>query len=169
MIRPQHVHFTCVSRKVSGGPLVNKVLLVLGLFTIWLALPCAHAGFYKWVDDTGRIHYSEIPPQSSDFQVIAHRSSSKKANQPVPAKTLPSKSLGQKDQKLNKSHKELQTTANNELIRKKNCKAATQNLNTLQSSGRIKLLDGDEYRFLSPEEKAAKIAQAKTQITQNCD
>lgn len=169
MIQSLNILFAPASRKIGARALINVVLLAVCLFAICLALPYAQAELYKWVDKSGRIHYSEIPPQSLGFQVITPQPSSGKAHQPVAPKRPQPESFAQKDEKLNKSDKEVQTTANNEQIRKKNCAAATHNLKTLQSSGRIKLLDGDEYRFLSPEEKEAKITQAKLQLEQYCD
>lgn len=169
MIRSQHAHLAPVSCKVSGCSFLNTALRALGILAIWLTVPSAQAQFYKWTDDAGRTHYSEIPPPSSDVQLIVPRPSAKKTKPPEPAEKPPSERFDQQDEKLNKSEEKVQTTVNNEQTRKKNCAAATHNLNTLQSRGRLRIFDGKEYRILSPEERETRISRAKTQIEQYCD
>jgi hypothetical protein len=169
MIRPQHVHLTPVSCKFTKRSILYTALRALGIFAIWLMVSSAQAQFYKWVDDAGRIHYSETPPPSREFQMIAPRTSARKTDRLVTAEKLPAQNLDQKDQKHNKSDEKVQTAANNEQTRKKNCDIATHNLNTLHSRGRLRIFDGKKYRILSPEQREARISQAKIQIEQYCD
>ena len=168
MIRSQ-IHHTPGSRSFNARPFSASALLKLILCTVWLATSAVQAEFYKWVDDTGRIHYSEIPPPSDNFQVIIPRSSPTITKRPETNEKPTSKSFGQKEQNVNDPAEKRRITEDNEQIRKKNCAAATHNLKTLQSSGRIKLLDEGEYRILSPEEKAAKISQSKKHVEEYCD
>lgn len=169
MTRLQKLRRVLGSRLAIGHPALTSVLMVLVSTALSLAVSPPLAEIYKWVDDSGRIHFSEVPPTSGDSQILVPRSSPAETNRPKTSEKPKSNRFDQKDQKLNEPAEKLRITAENKRIREKNCAAATHNLNTLQSSGRIKLREGDEYRILSPEEQEAKISQSKKHIEQYCD
>ncbi len=169
MIRSQKIRNRLTSNKINERPLLLLAIPALIMTAVWLTESPVKAEIYKWVDDTGRIQYSEIPPASRDSQLIVPRSSPVKTNRSESNEKPRSQSVDQKDQKLNEPVQKVQITEDIERIRKKNCAAATQNLKTLQSRGQIKLLDGDEYRILSSEEREAKISLYQKHIEKYCD
>ena len=48
---------------------------LIGFLTVLLACT-ANAGVYKWVDDQGRIHYGDQPPENADTRTISGQISS---------------------------------------------------------------------------------------------
>jgi len=61
-----------VSRVERGAPLsldwrmrLTAVVLLLGLMSLDAA-----GQTYRWVDDAGRVHYSQVPPTGRDYELV---------------------------------------------------------------------------------------------------
>lgn len=147
----------------------ERPLFALILFTVlFLALP-VYSEIHRWIDDEGQIHYTEIPPTKGKSDILV----------PAPLPDLP-RSLNndspQRQKNLELKGENLETPKPQPRIpketrqkRKENCAAAAQNMNKLQSHGRIKILDAGSYRILSTEERETKINEARKLIEKNCD
>jgi hypothetical protein len=48
----------------------NKHQRLLVFLTCFLAIATVHADVYKWVDDQGKVHYSDAPPRGAASQKI---------------------------------------------------------------------------------------------------
>lgn len=53
--------FTFKTDNKKGGVMDNIKILVLGVLLFGLALP-AQARLYKWIDEAGKVHYTQKPP-----------------------------------------------------------------------------------------------------------
>ncbi|MCP4410527.1 MAG: hypothetical protein GY807_22845, partial [Gammaproteobacteria bacterium] len=120
-------------------------------------------------DDKGQIHYTEVPPTKGKSEILIPTRSPDLTNPPNNDSPQRQKDLDLKSQGLETPKVQQRTTKEIERERKENCTAATQNMNKLQSHGRIKILDAGSYRVLSTEEREAKINEARKLIEQNCD
>ena len=47
---------------VSRYPMLDRAVLIAGLLVLCLASPQASAEIYRWVDNNGRVHFSDSPP-----------------------------------------------------------------------------------------------------------
>lgn len=137
--------------------LFNRLLPVVLSLSLCAVSSASHSSkdFYKWEDENGVVHYSAHPPKD-------------KANTKVrttniygePAPTGPSA-----------AEKAIAESAEAEPAPKKDpkrCAAARKNLKTLTEKSRIRIKDGDEYRFLTPAEIGDKTKTAREIIKQEC-
>ena len=111
--------------------------------------------FYKWEDENGVIHYSAHPPKDRPNTKVrttniygeaapqGEKSAAEKAIEEKQMEALPPKDA-------------------------KRCAAARKNLQTLQAKRRIRIKDGDDYRFLSQEEIDDQLKTVQEIIKQEC-
>jgi hypothetical protein len=157
----------------EGETSVKRALLtcVLIATTTILALTglATSAGevHYRWIDDRGRpVHSDRPPPKGVDYEVISTGSSLVRAVEAdegaVPLEITPrvGNDFEQVDtKKVAKIEKNLEY-----------CKRAQENLQTLNSSARIRLRnDQGEYRYIDEEEKEIQRQNAMDTIAVHCD
>ena len=128
-----------------------------------LSVTANSAGFYRWQDEHGVTHYSKHPPKNIKA-VVVHTSGG--TSSPTP--TAKPVTLGAKP--VNKSPAD---TANKEVAAAPTkdparCAAAKSNLKTLTEKARVRIKEGDEYRFLIPEEMNEKRRIAQQVIDESC-
>jgi hypothetical protein len=129
----------------------------------------AGGSIYKWEDENGEIHYSQLPPADRAAERLGATSS---AASPAHATGNPpndrSRSAGDtgSDGEVPAGQGEQEPGGGDG---KPNCDIARQNLANLEMAGnrRYRTPDG-EVRHLSEEERQARIAEARTQIESNC-
>ena len=144
---------------------------------LWLALASlwgnAAADVYKWVDDQGQIVYSQSPPPPPKRSVRV-----KMVPGPDPAEIAHAQEALQQsieriyEQEEKKRQARAEQDAQKEIQkqRAKNCEIARQNLNTIQNLGRRRIISPDGTPvFLSEEERAARIEEARKNIEAYCD
>jgi hypothetical protein len=115
------------------------------------------AKLYKWTDEQGNVHYTQIPPTERPAEVITTE-----PTQPV----QPSD-----EEKANGSKQEdgvTATQAANIRIKQENCEASRRNLTIYQTSAQIRQADGTELT-LSDEMREAKIRETRQQIEFYCN
>ena len=132
----------------------NYVLLILFLMAP-MAVSQA-SGLYKWTDEEGQVHYTQVPPTERPAVVIT-------PEPPPPAQPAPD---SKDDETLPEG---LSSTDDaNIRIKQKNCEAAKKNLSIYQSSDNILQPDGTEM-VLSDDMRAAKIKETQQQIKLYCE
>ena len=139
---------------------MKKLLLTLsiGVFlSSSLSLLAGEKIMYKWTDEKGEVHYSERAPKGVEYKRIrTYVDTSKAASSPIPKNPL------------NKTESETKKDTYG-TWRQENCTIATQNLEMLQTAGRIGVDDGQGgKRLMTDEEKAEKIAHMKEQQEKYC-
>lgn len=148
---------------------MNSILPVL---IIALACPVgAVAAVYKWIDEDGNTVYSQIPPPKQ-------REHSKVAPPPPPAvdPATAQRQLQEMQQRLEDSREDRELTAEKQdqeqaqrKARETRCAQARNNLRILQQRARQLINDGSgDYRRLSEEEKATKIARYQEVVKKDC-
>ncbi len=139
---------------------VRNYALLLSLVLAPVAVTQA-AGLYKWTDEEGNVHYSQIPPTERPSKVIT-------AEHPY----LPQSPAA--DKAVNKANAqpapEGMTNAEDAeaQLKRKNCEAARTNLATYQSFEKIVQPDGTDL-ILSAEMRESKIKETMKQITFYCE
>ncbi|MGH1372604.1 MAG: DUF4124 domain-containing protein [Cellvibrionaceae bacterium] len=136
--------------------LLNRLLpVVLSLSLCALSSP-GHSSkdFYKWEDENGVVHYSAHPPKDKANTKVRTTNIYGEA-----APTGPSA-----------AEKAIAENTKEEVVPKdpKRCAAARKNLKTLTEKSRIRIKEGDDYRFLTPAEIGDKTKTAREIIKQEC-
>ncbi len=109
--------------------------------------------FYKWEDENGVVHYSAHPPKD-------------KPNTKVRTTNIYGEPVAEKPKKESKTV----AKATEEEFPKdpERCAAARKNLKTMKNNARIKVKEGDSFRFLGPEEVEQQMNTAREIIKQDC-
>ena len=132
--------------------------------------PLAAADIYKWVDDKGRINYTQTPPPPGITSEIINQAPAP-AVAPAPTDTPESRL-----KRLEEEQKDLETdTAKRELkkeyaeIRRHNCDAATRNLAILEQKSQRRYMNANgELLRPTDEERQKLIDEARQQMEENC-
>ncbi|MBU3068299.1 DUF4124 domain-containing protein [Aestuariicella sp. G3-2] len=114
--------------------------------------------FYKWQDEEGVTHYSSQPSKTHK-SVKVHASNIKGD----PESTSSASSRQNENQAQGSS-------ADAEVYKKdpERCAAAQRNKQTLEENARIRIKEGDEYRYLSQEEIKKQMDMAMQAIADDC-
>jgi len=136
-----------------------KRTIIAGLAGLVIIGGLAEAKVYRWVDENGKVVYSQSPPPESieakEIQV----------NAPPPATPVEEKTENVVDEKVKGN------PALDPALRKEYCKKGRQNLKVLEESdsdARFKTSDGQVVAFTA-EERALKVKEAKAVIKAYCD
>jgi hypothetical protein len=145
--------------------LILKFRFIALLASILLPLLC-NAEVYKWTDENGAIHYSDIKPNKGSSEKL-----NIKTNNPSQERASPQSSAQALDQQKSK---ELQAQAERLKSETQNreqnsqCENARDNLKTLQENSRIKINENGDIRFLTPEEIEQKKQSYIKLISEQC-
>lgn len=167
----------------------TKIIII----SLAAALYCmsASADMYKWVDAAGTTHYSQLPPDGVDAEVIEQSGSKKSSYRRVEAEEEEEEldeeefaenefdseesddveeqlALAGEDALKNAEELAAAEKARVEEEERKICEIATKNLIGLESRPIVRVKDGDDFRVLSAKEKDAKTAETREQITKYC-
>jgi hypothetical protein len=150
--------------------MARSLTLVITLLALFWVLP-SQGKTYRWMDDTGQVHYADIAPEGVDAEEV--EGPSEPATTPNDAwRELHEKQLEVEDhledEELAREKEEKE--AKKQAIRDKNCEAARHNLSIYQGSPNRMIRGSDgEYRRLTEEERQAKLEEAQKQIEEYCD
>ncbi len=148
-------------------PYLRQYCLFLVLLT------CAtnvSANVYKWVDEDGETHYSQIPPKEQQVELI---------KAPPPPAIDPNKAQQQLDQLIeqqsadrkaqDEQRKQAVRSAEQENIRQQNCQTAKRNLQQYQDNpGRRSIDEDGNVVHLKEEDRQQKIKQQQQSIKEFC-
>ena len=147
----------------------NLCIFLIGML-LTLAAP---AEIYKWVDDEGKVHYGEKPPNTNTEKAVetikikeddVSTDDTKRANEAFKKK---SKSLDENRKKRKKEKLAKKKKASEQAEKEMACEAAKALL-AFYSAPRAAITDGGEYTWLEEEEKQAEIIKIKAQMEKVC-
>ncbi len=122
----------------------------------------AVADIYKWEDENGVVHYTELPPEGRQSTKI-------KTNHKAPSTPYIPTSKADGKATAVASQDTQQKTAEEKAKDKEYCKIATDNLATLNKHPRIRKQDDEgNYYYLSEEQKQAELNSAQKGIEDYC-
>ena len=133
----------------------------------------APAEIYKWVDDEGKVHYGEKPPNTTTDKAVetikikddVGTSDNQRANEALKKK---SESLDENRKKRKKEKKDTLAKKGNLAKKKKECETLKKLLKFYQYP-RVALTEGDEYNWLDEEQKQVEIVKIKAQMEGVCN
>ena len=136
-----------------------------------VSLPAA-SGVYRWVDENGVTVYSQNAPPAGDAVRIKPQPGPSPTDQAAAQERLKTQLEQSMDaeEESRQVEEEQAKEAEQATAKAGACKAARDNLETLQNLGNrmVRTADG-RYLRLSEEEVAAKIKEAQTQVEDYCD
>ena len=156
---------------------MKKYLFIL----LMLSSAQAVADLRKWVDENGKVQYSDQPPPAnanaktlrftSSTPALTSASGVAASSVPPAVKTLAEREAELK--KAQKTKKEAADKAAQEQALKEenqaNCDALKQNLRTLQDGMRLVEVNANgERSFVTDEQRQQRIAKAQQDISTNC-
>lgn len=142
------------------------------LLTLLLATPLPHASdIYKWVDDDGQVHYTQMQPSGRPSERL--KGAAPPADDPQAARSDLQRQLDAFDERRAQRDEAFAEQKRKEEIaeiRKQNCETANKNLANLRRGGNTVYMtpEGEAVR-LTDEERAKRIATAKQNIKDNCE
>ncbi len=149
---------------------IKFTVFALALFSL-----TAHAGLNKWVDEDGKVHYSDTPPPEN-VKTEQVKNFNGKGSESAPA-TFSPKSYAERETELKKAKlakeeaaakKAQQDTAT--AAKKQSCLAAQQNLRSLQESSRIVTYDEKgEKTYLDDAAREQRMNETQKIISSNCN
>ena len=149
--------------------MLNRMLLVrfVTLAIAFAATGATVAGVYKWVDENGVVHYSEIRPLDYEAENLRPRSDG--TTDEEARRKLDALIDRAQDKNVETTPDDRQQALTRASRRKENCDTARENLRLLESGVRIRANDaeGNAY-FLDDDERQAKLVETQSQIQANC-
>ena len=127
-------------------------------------------GIYKWVDDSGTVHYTQTPPSNRDTQEL--KPPPGPADDPDAISGKLKEQVDAMEDRLTEKREgaaDAQQWAEIQKLRRENCANARANLAKLQQGGNraYRTPDGEVVR-LTEEERQQRIDEANRQIQENC-
>ena len=136
---------------------------------VWALLISASAHVYKWVDEKGRTHYGERPPQNAKAQEVEQRLATpgRAAGKADPS-NWKEKDLEFRDRRIQAEQAETKQKQQ-EAVALQACNQARDALAQMKSARRMYHLDEKGGRVFQDEvEHQASIAQMERRVAQHC-
>jgi hypothetical protein len=151
-------------------------LKLIFAFLLMACMPLKAADYYTWVDENGVTNYAERNPAGyqatfvtkrrrfgdrfGDRQPEATPADEEASDQPAAQGVDPASMIAEERAQLSAQIAE---------TKRINCEIGKTNLAKLEAFSRIRVKGDDgQDRYLSPEEKAGKVADANKVIAENC-
>ncbi|MBL6691450.1 MAG: DUF4124 domain-containing protein [Pseudomonadales bacterium] len=162
---------------------MGKLEIAVGLFCgLLLALPAvAEEEYYTWIDENGVVNYSERNPQGYNAQFVGRETRFGYDTQRSIFPPEPESESGineddegpelETDEGFRQEMAQIEADKKrNAEIRRSNCRVARVNLEKLANYNRIRVEDENgQTRFLTDEEKQARIDAARQSVSENCN
>lgn len=143
------------------------------LFILSLLWSSVYADTYRWVDESGTVVYSQLPPPDSrPASVIAPPSPPAEDPEAIQQRLdAVTKKLEQSAREREKLKRQQAQEKQRATQRKKNCEAARRNLETITSRppNTLYRIGDNEYKRFTVEELNKRISDIKKIIKENCN
>ena len=154
-----------LSPKVALLALLVAASLLLGSHAL------AEKGYYKWMDSSGNPQHSDRPPPTGvEYEFI---STDTGMSRRISAGQSRTRETGGMDGPASPdAATRTPSVAGDQVVVEKNpalCDQARANLDTLQSSARVRIRDDEGIRYLSEEEKDVQRRKARDLIAVHCN
>lgn len=137
-------------------------LLGLGITLMCLSSNTLSKDFYKWQDAEGVTHYSSQPSKEhKSVKVRASNIRDTETETPAPS--------SEQATSQDSGETSAATAATEEHVKDpERCASAQANRKTLEENSRIRMMDGGEYRYLTPDEIQQQKNTADQIIAEEC-
>jgi len=146
----------------------NPLLQLIAITLLLLAASSTMAAMYKWVDDEGNIHYSQTPPMERQSEQI------EKPRMPAPppkADAAPADTTTAEPTAGTESEgpSEEEIRAEKERVAEE-CRRARQWISEIENKPRLRVRDDSgNLRYLTEEERQARLKQAQDYLRKYCN
>ena len=153
-------------RKSFHSRIYPIIFGLLSSITLTTSMNALGGDIYKWTDENGVIHYSDIKPGHSGAQSVEVKTvKSTKTTESVQDKA---RSLDEaKQQQDEEQAKKLQQGSYERDVEAR-CQIVRDNLKKFEENSRIKIKEDDKERFLAPEEITSKKAEYQRILDEQC-
>lgn len=142
------------------------ILATLLFATLLNFSPTLMADVYKWTDEKGNTHYSDIKPNELSSEKLNIKITNPQYERTSPQNTV-QKLDANKEKELQKQAERLQSETQKKELEAQ-CKNIMENLKTLQENSRIKINENGKTRYLTPDEIDSKKKAYIEQINEQC-
>lgn len=147
---------------------MRRLSITVPVAVAMLALAgAAPAKLYKWVDEQGNVTYSERKPPDRPVEEVkllgVPAVSSEEARQRLDQLTDKAQTV-QKDRDFKQTA--TAEAAERDKRMKENCETARQNLRVLENASRVQDQSG---QFMDDAQRAARLAQTRQEVEDNCN
>jgi len=160
---------------------MNVAMVKYLLICLMLVSTNAFSALNKWVDENGRVHYSDVPPppeaKTKILRTTPGTTSPKREEEPS-ASNAPAapKTIAEREAELKKAQQAKKEAADKAVkqqadaeAKKTYCDGLQQNLRGLQEGLRIVEVDAAGNRsFMEDEQRQQRIAKTQQDISANC-
>jgi hypothetical protein len=153
----------------------HKAIIGMSVFLFFsslaISITAESKDFFRWTDENGSTHYTLHPPKGHESEKIRTSigKSIRKANKT--SATSPNSNTEAKEGKSDEESTPEETAPDTpEMIaqKKANCERANINLKALQEQARVRVKDGDNYRYLDQTEVKEQIKNSKQAVKDYC-
>lgn len=130
----------------------------------------AYAGFYKWTDEQGQVHYSQTPPDHLQPQELQPKIGKTGAEDGISnmQERWDRMNADREDKRIDRLNKNFERKAL--ATRKKNCDISKNNLINLNSGWNKRVMNAQgEAVYISDEERVKRIEAAKKAVQEYCE
>lgn len=149
---------------------MTKTTRLFTAFSIIMALGLGSAQvlaeIYKWTDEAGNVHYSDKKPAQEKFDEM-RVSTGKGSPGTQQSASAPADETSEKEKELQEKAAALQGKESSE-AKSKQCESIRSNLAKIENNPRVRINDGGEMRYLTPEEIEDKKAQYQKMLSDFC-
>ncbi len=145
-----------------------KHLLLLAAF---LAAVNVSAGIYRWVDESGQVHFGErLPADDSDsIEVVIRKQTPVAEPEPVDRKQAQDRYLEQRQREKTQKKKQAATKRKREKELERRCAYSKNKLREYQEHGALyERLPNNERRYLTDQQREQEIAKARQEVDKWC-
>lgn len=144
----------------------RSTLFIATLTVFTTGIASAADKVYKWVDESGNIHYSDIKPNKKgveNVKIRGNKSATSDRSVLDKAKDIDER----RSKELEKKAEDLQSNAQ---ARENDarCQSVADNLQKMNESSRVKIDDNGELRYLTPEEVEERKARYRKILDEEC-
>lgn len=146
--------------------MTRMTFLFIAFVLMATALP-GHAAVYKWTDPDGKVHYGHAPPPGMTSEKLSPGHPGTPA---PPPPDMPSDTASGEAGATTTAPPEESSDAPRSKDGKdaEYCARAQENLKLLLSGQRLRIKQGDEYHFITDEERARHLDETQKQIQRFC-
>lgn len=150
-------------------PYHRFLALALGIAALTAVGPGLAAGVYRWVDEGGDVHYGDRPPGKEGAMRIEIEAAPAPAPEDARRRAKTQRLLDALQSERNRQQAEAAQANADKARRERNCQAARRRVALYQRANNVSRRGSDGERvYLSDEERAQALAQARTIVGQWC-
>ncbi len=156
---------------MRNAPCSSSRRLQLLLLMLMLLATSVSAGIYRWVDESGQVHFGARPPVdvSDSNEVVIRNRAPASEPEPVDRKQARDRYLEQRQRERTEKREAAAKQRQEKAQREKRCRYARNLLQEYRQHGALyDRLPNNEKRYLTDQEREQEIAQVRREVDRWC-